>query len=373
MIALPPRPHGRTLRAVRAFFRGGPPRPVRRRHAGAAHPCMLPVAVLVVAVAVAGCDRKPPSDRIRVSGHVEATEVQAAAEVGGRVLELPFNEGDRVRPGDVLARLDTQDLVIALARATAERDAADAQLRLLQAGSRGEDIRQSEAQASAARADVQAIRSELDAAEADLSRFDALLAANSGSRKQRDDAATRRDVAAQRVAGAQDRVRAAEEVTARLRAGARRQEIDAARARVAVAAAAIQAIEKSIADATFHAPAGGIVTQKLVEAGEMVGPRAPVAVIADLDRAWADVFVPEPTVPLLKIGQPATLFTDAGGQGIAGTVTFISAKAEFTPRNVQTADERSKLVYRVKVTVDNRNGVLKQGMPVEAELPTNHQ
>ena len=90
--------------------------------------------------------------------------------------------------------------------------------------------------------------------------------------------------------------------------------------------------------------------------------------VVDLDHAWADVFVPEPVVPLLRIGQPATVFTDAGGAGLAGTITYISPKAEFTPRNVQTAEERSKLVYRIRISVDNKEGVLKQGMPVEAEI-----
>jgi HlyD family secretion protein len=92
-------------------------------------------------------------------------------------------------------------------------------------------------------------------------------------------------------------------------------------------------------------------------------------VITDLDHAWANVYVDEPAVPRLRLGQPATLFTDAGGAGVAGTLSYISAMAEFTPRNVQTADERSKLVYRVKISVDNRSGVLKAGMPVEAEIP----
>jgi HlyD family secretion protein len=94
-------------------------------------------------------------------------------------------------------------------------------------------------------------------------------------------------------------------------------------------------------------------------------------VVVDLDHAWADVFVPEPAVPQIKIGQPATVFTDAGGQGLAGTIAYVSPKAEFTPRNVQTAEERSKLVYRVRVNVDNKDGVLKQGMPVEAEIALN--
>ena len=97
-------------------------------------------------------------------------------------------------------------------------------------------------------------------------------------------------------------------------------------------------------------------------------PRAPAVVVVDLDHAWADVFVPEPTVPQIKIGQQATVFTDAGGAGLTGTISYISPKAEFTPRNVQTAEERSKLVYRVRINVDNKDGVLKQGMPVEAEI-----
>jgi HlyD family secretion protein len=92
-------------------------------------------------------------------------------------------------------------------------------------------------------------------------------------------------------------------------------------------------------------------------------------VIADLDRAWANVYVDEPTVPQLRLGQVVTLFTDAGGPGIEGTISYISPRAEFTPRNVQTAEDRSRLVYRIKVAVDNTDGTLKIGMPVEAEIP----
>ena len=90
--------------------------------------------------------------------------------------------------------------------------------------------------------------------------------------------------------------------------------------------------------------------------------------ITDLDHAWANVYVDEPVVPRIRVGQPATLFTDAGGS-LTGTVSNIASRAEFTPRNVQTAEDRSKLVYRVKVSVDNKSGVLKVGMPVEAEIP----
>ena len=95
----------------------------------------------------------------------------------------------------------------------------------------------------------------------------------------------------------------------------------------------------------------------------------PIVVVTDLDNAWANLFVPEPMVPRVKLGQSARVVTDAaGGEGLSGKVTFISPKAEFTPRNVQTAEERSKLVYRVRISVDNKDGILKQGMPVEAEI-----
>ena len=117
------------------------------------------------------------------------------------------------------------------------------------------------------------------------------------------------------------------------------------------------------------APVGGIVTERIADVGELVGPRVAIAVVTDLDHPWANVYVDEPSVPAIRLGQPATVFTDAGGAGMPGTVTYISPKAEFTPRNVQTADDRSKLVYRLKISVDNTSGALKTGMPVEAEIP----
>jgi HlyD family secretion protein len=316
---------------------------------------------------VSGCRTQAPADRVQATGYVEANDVRVAAEVGGRLVELAVSEGDRVRAGDLVARLDTTATELALARAGAERRAANAQLRLLEAGSRPEDIRQASAQAEAARADVMAARAELTSAEQDLDRFEALLKSNSGSRKQRDDAATRRDVARERVRAAEDRSRAAAEARAKIEAGARPQEIEAARARVAATDAEIARLAKARADATVVAPLAGLVTGTFVDQGELIAPGVPMVLIVDLDRAWVNAFIGEPDLSRIGLGQPATVRTD-GGDTLEGTVTFVSDRAEFTPRNVQTADERSKLVYRIKITVDNRAGVLKQGMPVEAEL-----
>ena len=327
------------------------------------------LAAVSIVASAAACKEKPPADRVRVSGQVEATDVQVAAQVGGRLVELRVDEGDRVKTGDLVARLDTADAELALARATANLGQAEAQLRLLVAGARVEDIRQAEAQVAASETDVRVADVEVAAARADVERFEMLLNSNSGSRKQFDDAVTRRDVASARAQGARDRVRAARETVTRLRAGSRREDVEAARARVTAANAEIATWQKAIADATVTAPITGTVSEKLAEPGELLQPRGPLVVVTDLDNVWANVYVDEPVVPRLRLGQAATLFTDAGGPGIAGTVSYISSKAEFTPRNVQTAEDRSKLVYRVKVSVDNANGVLKAGMPVEAEIP----
>jgi HlyD family secretion protein len=315
-----------------------------------------------------GCRTEAPDNSLRVSGFIEATEVQMSSEAGGRVIELRVSEGDRVSAGDTIARVDTRDTELQIQRLRAERAAADAQVRLLRAGSRVQDIRQAEAQARAAEADVTTVEAELKSGQIELDRFEALLRANAGSRKQRDDAAARVDVARERQRSAVERLEAAREAVGRLRAGARPEEIDAARARVASVDAQIAALQKNVADATVTAPLAGVVTQKLIDAGELIARGTPIAVVTDLDNAWANLFVPEPMIPRIALGQAATVVTDAGGAGIPGKVTFISSRAEFTPRNVQTAEERSKLVYRIKVTVDNRAGTLKQGMPVDAEL-----
>ena len=155
----------------------------------------MPLVALLLA-GIAGCVSRHRTNTLRVSGHVEATEVQVAPEVGGRLVELRVDEGDRVKAGDVIARLDTRDIELQIDRARAERGAAAAQLRLLQAGARPEDIRQAEAQVDAAEAEAAAARRRAPGGGRRTSpAFEALLKANAGSQKQRDDAKARVDVA----------------------------------------------------------------------------------------------------------------------------------------------------------------------------------
>ena len=324
---------------------------------------------LAVAALTPACEEAPPASEVRASGYVEATEVRLAVEVGGRLVELLVDEGDRVEAGDTLARLDTADTELAIRRVQAERRQAEAQLRLLRAGARPEDVRQAEARVQVADAEVRAAEVEEAAAARDLERFEALVQSRSGSRKQRDDAAARHDVAQARVAAARESLQAAREMLARVRAGARVEEVDVARARLDAAEAQVATLEKRLADATLVAPASGIVTEKLADVGELLLAGSPILVVTDLEHAWANIYIAEPLVPRVRLGQAAAVETDAGGAGLEGRVTFVSSRAEFTPRNVQTAEERAKLVYRIKIAVDNRDGILKQGMPVEAVLP----
>jgi HlyD family secretion protein len=314
----------------------------------------------------AGCAGRKDATNL-ASGYVEATNVRVSSKVAGRLSQVSAVEGARVEEGAVLATLATTDIDFALDRAKAERAQAAAMLSLLQAGALPEEIHQAEAQGAAALSERQAIEAELASARADEARFEQLLKSRAGSTKQRDDAVTRRELAEAKLKAADDRIQAARAATDRIKAGARPQEISAAKSRVSAIDAQIAALEHDRGEAVITAPSAGIIGSRLVEPGELVAVGTPVAVIIDLDRAWASVYIQEPQVPLVKIDQPATVVTDAGDR-LDGRVTFISPKAEFTPRNVQTPDERAKLVYRVKVSVDNTKGVLKPGMPVEVDL-----
>jgi HlyD family secretion protein len=325
------------------------------------------VIVVAMLMIVAGCRREPAPGVPRASGYVEATETRIASKLPGRVVQVMGVEGARLEAGQTVATLSTTDIDLALRQVRAERDQAEAQRRLLLAGARPEDVQQAEAQAAAAVSDRRAAEAELGAAKADEARFEQLVRNRAGSEKQRDDAVARRQRAEAQLRAADDRAKAAQATVQRVKAGARPEEVDAAAARVAAIDARIAQLEHDRSEMTVVAPSAGIVSSRLVEPGELVAAGAPLVMLVDLDRAWASVFVEEPLVPGLKLDQAATVITDKGDR-LAGRISFIASKEEFTPRNVQTASERAKLVYRVKVAVDNRQGVLKVGMPIEVEF-----
>jgi membrane fusion protein YbhG len=314
----------------------------------------LPLALAAVSLASSlACQRTDAGGSITASGHVEATDVRLTAKVPGRIAWFPVQEGTAVAAEQELLRIDTTDIDLALALAEADHAAADAELRLRVAGARPEDIAETAAQA-------RSIAADLEGAERDLGRMQSLLEKGSGTTQSRDAARTRRDVLAARR-------EAARQALQRLEAGSRRQEIEAARARAASASARIDQLRQQKADARLVSPLAGVLTERLVEPGELVQAGTPLAVVTNLAEAWLSVYVPETDLARIRLGQAAEARTD-DGQTRTGRITFIASKAEFTPKNVQTRDERVKLVFKVKVGLDNADGLFKPGMPAEARF-----
>jgi HlyD family secretion protein len=310
-------------------------------------------ACALVAAAAAGCGERGDPSRIVASRHIEATDVRISAKVGGKILRLAVREGDKVAMGQGLAEIDTVDIRLALEEAIAGKARAEAELALRLAGAREEEIAEAEAEVARAAA-------ELAGAQKDLDRMQGLLDRGSGTEKARDDAFTRRQVAAKALDATHERLR-------RLRAGSRKEEIDAARARLAAADARIGQLRQQIEDARVVSPLSGIVTEKVAEEGELVGAGQVLLVVTDLSNPWLTVYIGEPDLGRIRIGQEAGVVTDAG-QERTGKITFVSTTAEFTPKNVQTRDERVKLVFKVKVGLENSDGLFKPGMPAEARF-----
>jgi len=319
---------------------------------------MTPIArfalAALLAPLLAGCG-SGAGQALRASGQVEATEVRLASKVQGNVLQVAVEEGDSVRTGALLVRLDTTDVSLARAQAAGDRDQARANLALLTAGSRREDVQ-------IAQAEVDSRRADLDGASKDLVRMQALLDTGAGAVKPRDDARVRRDMAAAAL-------RSAAETLARLEHGPRPEEIASARAALARTQAQLDLAVRQVKDCTITAPVAGAVTAKLVEVGELVSPGTGLVVLTDLDHPWATVFVGGADLPRVVLGARARALTDAKHDtGRDGRVSYVSPTAEFTPRNVQTRDERARLVYRVKVLLPNADRVFKPGMPVDVEI-----
>jgi HlyD family secretion protein len=312
-------------------------------------------SLFLAALSALACSNGRDMGVIAASGTIEAIEVNVASKVGGQIERLAVGEGARVAPGDLIAEIDHAALDIQLRQAEAGVDLARAQLLLLRNGARREDIQQAEA-------GLKQTEANLRVASDDARRMRELLRTGSVTRKQADDAEARLTVAeAQHSA-------AAESLT-KLRRFARPEEIQAAEARLAQAEAARDLLAKTIADCAIAAPAGGIVTHKAVEAGELVTAGATLVTLTELDSVHVMLYLTELEVGRVRLGDAADVEIDAfPGRPFPGRVTYISPEAEFTPKNVQTKEDRVKLVFGIKVEIENREGLLKPGLPADAVL-----
>ena len=316
------------------------------------------VAVVVVggsAVFYARYQPASPADRIAVVGNIEVTDAQSSFRIGGRVDARLVSEGEVVHAGQVIARLDRVELAQQVALQQAELHAAAADLAELQAGSRPEEISQGEAALARARAEEERWRAEA-ARQAVLYKQDIVSA-----REQ--------EVAQAASEVARAHVRDAEERLALLRKGPRKERIAQARARLERARHGLGLTQTRLDDALLVAPISGIVLSENVEVGEYVSPGTPVVTIGALADVWLRAYIDEPDLGRVKVGHRARLTTDTyPGKVYDGVVSFLASEAEFTPKNVQTAKDRVKLVYRIKIDVPNPSFELKPGMPADAEI-----
>ncbi len=300
--------------------------------------------------------RSGNGDTLEASGTVEATEAQLGFQGPGRIERIFVREGDAVAAGDTLAVLDRAELLARHAQARAQLAAAQAVLSELEAGARSEERVQAE----------QALRAASDRladARRELERVRRLFDAGALSRETFDRAQLQVDVLTTQHAQAEQQLQL-------VRTGPRPERIAAQRAAVQSAQAQVAQFDAALANAVIRAPFGGVITVKDRETGETVGAGAPVLTLMNLDDRWVRIYVPEARVGAVHLGDSAIVTADTyPDRTYRGTVSFIASQAEFTPRNVQTREERVKLVYAVKIriTVDSTYD-LKPGLPADVRL-----
>lgn len=292
------------------------------------------------------------------SGTLELREARLGAQVPGIVLSVRVEEGDSAKPGDTLVVLDTLSRAIQRDQARAAAMAARAMWDQVSRGSRAEDIGQALAQKEVARAQAAGAQDNFRRLEGLASQGAATPAQLEASRNQ--------------LASAQAQVKALEATAERLVKGSRIEEIARSRAQYEQAEAALRAaqdlLERSIVRAPDGAKGRWTVTERLVEPGEMVQPGGQVVSLADPGRVELRLYLSEKSVAVVKIGDKASVFLDSEpSTAIPAVVASVSKSAEFTPKNVQTAGERAKLVYAVVLRVANP-GNLKSGMPATARI-----
>ncbi len=355
---------------------------------------------------------------LRFSGNIEVTESQMSFRIPGSLQERLVEEGDSVVTRQTLARLDKSDQTIALAQATANLAYAEAVLAELEAGSRKEDIDRAEAKVMQARhsltelrngtriQEIMSARADLDSARAaeqsaivqlkqakiDLDRYLNLYKEQSVSKNALETYQILHETSENQVKEARARTRAtsqklelleagprieqinraeaalqqAEAEYALIKAGPRTETIEQARAKVQVAAATVKQARQQLNYTELFAPMDGVVLSTAAEAGEYLNPASPVLTLGQMDKPWLRAYIHESDLGRIKLGQEVSVTTDAfADKRYEGRVSYISSQAEFTPKTVQTFEERVKLMYRIKVLLDNPDHELKPGMPAD--------
>jgi HlyD family secretion protein len=364
---------------------------------------------------------KNGSESIALSGNIDVTQVDLAFKISGRLNRRLVEEGDNVAGGQRLAVLDDTDQRLNQQKALADMNYASAVLAELEAGSRPDEIRQAkaavqqarfnlnelqngsrdqeiaEAEADLARAmaDERTAESQLTLAKNDFFRYEAVFADGGISRQTYETyrtnldsatnaataAASRRQAAEQRLSlrregSRKERIRQARSALAQAEAayalvktGPRQEAIDQARAKKQAAAAALAVARQQLDETELFASFDGVVLSTSAEPGSYLNPGSPVLTIGDIANVWVRAFISEIDLGRIRLNQEAEVTVDAyPDRSWKGRLSYISSAAEFTPRSVQTSEERTNLVYRIKIQLNNPDGTLKPGMPADAVI-----
>jgi HlyD family secretion protein len=322
--------------------------------------------VLVAGVAIGGAflagrwyraDRGPEAlpGGLTAYGNVDIRQVGLAFRVEGRLREVAFEEGDEVRTGDLVAVLDPEPFEEELALGRAELSAVEADLERLRNGYRPQEIETARAAVAEREVTLANLQREFD-------RRRPLVRDGAVTRQSFDDIQARRDEARARLESARQELALREE-------GFRREEIDRALAQVASRKARLEIARTRLDDTRLLAPGSGTVLTRVLEPGSIARIGQTVLTLSLADPVWVRAYVPEPDLGRIHPGMKALVFTDSRpDRPYEGRIGFISPEAEFTPKNVETPDLRTRLVFRFRVVVENPDEGLRQGMPVTVRL-----
>lgn len=293
----------------------------------------------------------PTPDRLQATGTIEATQVNVNAKSLGTLKSISVQEGDRVQSKQLLGEIYRSDLLAQRERDALSVLAAEARLKGLVSGARAQEIEQAVSNLNIAQ--ISKVK-----ADQDLTRVKSLFEAGGFSQDKLEDAHLNADLKKHQLDLAQSQL-------SLLQAGNRPEVISVATAELQRAKAIVGATDVMLEDLKLYAPISGMILSKNYETGEFVQMGTSILTIADLDHLWVNVYIPTDDLPSVKLGQKVHLTVSGDSTVHSGTVAHIASQGEFTPKTIQTKKERTNVVFAVKINVENKNGLLKPGMPAD--------
>ncbi len=321
---------------------------------------VLIVVAVAAAVSVYTFWPERGAEQTKLFGNVDIRQVSLSFTQSERVTAVNVEEGDVVKAGQIIARLDDTVANLELAQANAQIAAQEALVAKLQAGSRPQEIAQ-------AKAVVEQQQANVDIASARLKRLQSVDSKTQGKGVSQQDIDEARD----QVVALQAALAQAKASLALVEEGPRKEDIDQARAQLQVLASQQALLAEQVSRTVLLAPSDGEVRARLMEPGDLATPQRPVITLALTSPKWIRVYINETQLATTRVGEAVDVQVDGLNKTIKGTISFISSVAEFTPKNVQTEDLRTSLVYEVRVRVDDADNTLKLGMPATVMLVNN--